>query len=65
MIKYIVSIDKLKPAYINTFVKTDTTLSTSNSSTDTSLPSTPPTHKSTLRIPSKISGSESVQVMGL
>ena len=51
-----VSINRLKPAYIDTSVKIDTTSSTSNSSTDTSSPSTPPTHKSTLPLRTTRSG---------
>ena len=45
----VVSVDRLKPAYIDTSVKTDTTLPTSNSSPiDTSPTSIPPAHKSAL-----------------
>ena len=45
----VVSINRLKPAYIDTSMKTDTTSPTSNtSSIDTSPTSIPPTHKSTL-----------------
>ena len=52
----VVSIDRLKPTYIDTSVKTDTTSPTSNSSTNTSSPSALPTHKSTLPLQTTRSG---------
>lgn len=53
----VVSVDRLKPVYIDTSVKTDTTLPTSNSSPiDTSPTSTPPTPKSALPLRTTRSG---------
>ena len=53
----VISIDRLKPAYIDISVKADTTSSTSNSSSiDTSLTSTPPPHKSILPLRTTRSG---------
>ena len=53
----VISIDRLKPAYIDISVKADTTSSTSNSSSiDTSPTSTPPPHKSILPLRTTRSG---------